>query len=56
MKSGAATMVKAMFLAAALLSTGCSGNSLMGPASSTDTQTTQTANAGANQSGQGQKP
>jgi predicted small secreted protein len=43
MKKGAAAAVKAMFLAAALVSTGCTGNTLMGPGThTTDTQATQT--------------
>ena len=59
MKTSAATMVKVMFLAAALVSTGCNGNSLMGPTSTTDTQVTQTALQGgqmAHPGGQVQRP
>ena len=44
LKSGLKAATVAFFFAAALLSTGCSGNALLNPQSNQSAQSTQTAN------------
>ena len=48
MKSGLKAATVAFFFAAALLSTGCSGNALLNPQSNQNAQSTQTASGAGN--------
>ena len=56
LKSGLKAATVAFFFAAALLSTGCSGNALLNPQSNQSAQSTQTANGGGQPSNPGGQP
>jgi hypothetical protein len=53
LRSGLRTATAVVFLAAALLSTGCSGNALLNPQPDQSAQSTSTANAGGQPSNPG---